>query len=51
VLARAASAAVPAADVGVAGGNRLICPDFDVTVTETTSAWRDAIPRALEHLE
>jgi phosphoribosylformylglycinamidine synthase len=51
VLARARSAAVPASDIGVAGGDRLICPDFDVAVTDATSAWRDAIPRALGHLE
>ncbi len=48
VLARAASAGVPATDLGVAGGDRLVAEDaFDVSVSEAAAAWREAIPRLL----
>jgi phosphoribosylformylglycinamidine (FGAM) synthase-like enzyme len=47
VLARAAGAGVPAADVGVAGGERLASGDFDVALADAVDAWRNAIPRAL----
>ena len=49
VLSRAAAAGVPAADVGTAGGDRLVSPDFDVAVSDATDTWRNAIPRALGH--
>ena len=48
VLARAASAGVPATDLGVAGGDRLVAEDaFDVSVSEAATTWREAIPRLL----
>jgi phosphoribosylformylglycinamidine synthase subunit PurL len=48
VLSRASSAGVLAADVGEARGDRLIARDaFDVTLSDATRAWRDAIPNAL----
>ena len=47
VLARAAGAGVPAADVGVAEGERLASGDFDVALADAVDAWRNAIPRAL----
>jgi len=48
VLAAATGAGVPAARVGTAGGERLRAHGaFDVTLTDATSAWRDAIPRAM----
>jgi phosphoribosylformylglycinamidine synthase len=48
VMARAASAGVPAADVGEARGGRLVARGaFDVALADAGAAWRDAIPRAL----
>jgi len=45
VLERAAAAGVPAADVGVAGGERLVARGaFDVALVDAIAAWRDAIP-------
>jgi phosphoribosylformylglycinamidine synthase subunit PurL len=49
VLARAASTGVAAADIGTAGGDRLVASDaFDVSLADATRAWRDAIPNALD---
>ncbi|HMF84103.1 MAG TPA: phosphoribosylformylglycinamidine synthase subunit PurL [Acidimicrobiia bacterium] len=48
VLERAAAAGVPAADVGVAGGERLVARGaFDVALVDAIAAWRDAIPAVL----
>jgi phosphoribosylformylglycinamidine synthase len=47
VLARAGAASVPAADIGVAGGDRLVSDDFDVALSDAADAWRNGIPRAL----
>jgi len=48
VLARAAAAGVPAADVGRAGGHRLVARGaLDVALADASVAWRDAIPNAL----
>jgi len=48
VLARAATAGVGVADVGEAGGDRLVAREaFDVPLADATRAWRDAIPHAL----
>jgi phosphoribosylformylglycinamidine synthase subunit PurL len=48
VLARAGAAGVAAADIGRAGGDRLVAADaFDVSLADATRAWRDAIPDAL----
>jgi len=48
VLSRAGTAGVPAADVGEAGGDRLVATGaFDVALADATRAWRDAIPNAL----
>jgi phosphoribosylformylglycinamidine synthase len=48
VLRRAAAAGVPAADVGTAGGDRLVWTGaFDVGLAEAEQAWRDALPSAL----
>jgi phosphoribosylformylglycinamidine synthase len=48
VLGRAAAAGVPAAVIGVAGGDRLRWAGaFDVDLTEADRAWRDALPAAL----
>jgi phosphoribosylformylglycinamidine synthase len=48
VLSRAGTAGVPAADVGEAGGDRLVATGaFDIALTDATRAWRDAIPNAL----
>ena len=47
VLTRAAAAGVPATDIGVAAGDRLVSADFDVALAAATDAWRNAIPRAL----
>jgi phosphoribosylformylglycinamidine synthase len=45
VLDRAATAGVPARDVGCAGGDELVATAaFRVTLTAATRAWRDAIP-------
>jgi len=48
VLARAESAGVPAAELGEAGGDRLVLEGcFDVSLSDATTAWRDALPSAL----
>jgi hypothetical protein len=47
VLTRAAMAGVPATDIGVAAGDRLVSADFDVALAAAADAWRNAIPRAL----
>ncbi len=48
VLTRAAAGGVRAADVGVAGGDRLLAREaFDVPLADAARAWRDAIPHAL----
>src|SRR5262245_35855934 len=48
VMARAAAAGVPAADVGEARGDRLLARGaFDVALSDATATWRDAIPSAL----
>jgi phosphoribosylformylglycinamidine synthase len=48
VLSRAATAGVPAADVGEAGGDRLVATGaFDLALADAARAWRDAIPVAL----
>jgi phosphoribosylformylglycinamidine synthase len=48
VLARARGAGVPAAELGVAGGERLVLEGcFDVALDEAASAWRNALPQAL----
>jgi phosphoribosylformylglycinamidine synthase len=51
VLARARSAGVPAAEIGTAQGDRLISADFDLALADAADAWRNAIPRALGHVE
>jgi phosphoribosylformylglycinamidine synthase len=51
VVARARDAAVPAVDIGVAAGDRLRSPDFDVALADAADAWRGAIPRALEGVD
>jgi len=48
VVARARDAAVPAVDIGVAAGDRLRSPDFDVALADADDSWRGAVPRALE---
>jgi phosphoribosylformylglycinamidine synthase subunit PurL len=48
VLRRAADAGVPAVDLGVAGGDRLVVAGaFDVALADAERVWRDAIPAAL----
>ena len=48
LLSRAATAGVRAADVGEAGGDRLVATGaFDVALADATRTWRDAIPHAL----
>jgi phosphoribosylformylglycinamidine synthase II len=48
VYRRADRAGVPAAFLGGSGGDRLVVEGLvDVGVAEATTAWRDAIPRAL----
>jgi phosphoribosylformylglycinamidine synthase len=48
VLASAATAHVPAAAIGTAGGTRLVAADaFDVDLDEAQHAWRDAIPNLM----
>ena len=48
VLTRASEADVPAADIGTAGGERLVADGaFDVGLADATSAWRGAIPGLL----
>lgn len=45
VLDRAADAGVPASVIGKADGTRLTAEEaFDVSLTDATTAWRDAIP-------
>jgi len=51
VVARARDAAVAAVDIGVATGERLRSPDFDVALADAADAWRGAIPRALQGVE
>jgi len=49
ILARAAAAGVPAADIGSAGGDRMIWAGaFDVALADAERAWRDALPSALQ---
>jgi phosphoribosylformylglycinamidine synthase len=51
VLQRAADAGVAAADLGAAGGDRLVVDGaFDLPLADAERAWRDAIPAALGHL-
>jgi phosphoribosylformylglycinamidine synthase II len=48
ILVRAAAAGVPAASIGVAGGDRLRWAGaFDVALADAERAWRDALPSAL----
>ncbi|MGQ0802935.1 MAG: phosphoribosylformylglycinamidine synthase subunit PurL [Actinomycetota bacterium] len=48
VLRRASDAGIPAVDIGVASGDRLVAADaFDVLLADAARAWRDAIPAAL----
>jgi phosphoribosylformylglycinamidine synthase len=48
VLARAASAGVPAARIGDATGTRLVAANaFDVALDDARRAWRDAIPNLM----
>jgi phosphoribosylformylglycinamidine synthase len=48
VLRRAEDAGVPAVDLGVAGGDRLVVEGaVDVGLADAERAWRDAIPAAL----
>jgi hypothetical protein len=48
VLGRADAADVPAALIGVAGGDRLVWDGaFDVLLADAETAWRDALPSAL----
>jgi phosphoribosylformylglycinamidine synthase len=47
VLERAAAAGIPAADLGAAGGDRLVVHGaFDIALGDAERAWRDAIPRS-----
>jgi len=49
VLTRAGAAGVRAADLGVAGGDRLVAPGaFDVALADAHAAWRDAIPALVD---
>ena len=46
VLRRARDAGVPAADLGVAGGDRIVVEGaFDVALADAEDAWANAIPR------
>ncbi|MFO7591681.1 MAG: phosphoribosylformylglycinamidine synthase subunit PurL [Acidimicrobiia bacterium] len=48
VLRRAREAGVPATDLGVVGGDRLVVEGaFDVALSEAADVWRNAIPRAV----
>jgi phosphoribosylformylglycinamidine synthase len=48
VLRRASVAGVPAREVGMAAGDRLIADGaFDVPLADATRVWRDAIPNAV----
>jgi phosphoribosylformylglycinamidine synthase len=52
LLRRAAEAGVPAFDLGVAGGDRLVIEGaVDVALADAERAWRDAIPNALGAME
>jgi phosphoribosylformylglycinamidine synthase subunit PurL len=51
VLARTRAGGVEAVDIGVATGERLRSPDFDVLLADATDAWRGSIPRALERMD
>ena len=49
ILGRAADAGVPAAAIGVAGGDRLRWSGaFDVALADAERSWRDALPSALK---
>ena len=49
VLARAEAAAVPAADIGVAGGERFtVAGAIDADLEDLTRSWRDAIPSLMD---
>ncbi|MBI2169264.1 MAG: phosphoribosylformylglycinamidine synthase subunit PurL [Actinobacteria bacterium] len=49
VLAAAQAASVPAADVGVAGGDRFVVEGcVDLALADVDAAWRDAIPSLME---
>jgi phosphoribosylformylglycinamidine synthase len=49
VLDRARSGGVSAAELGSAGGDRLVADEaFDVALADATRAWRDAIPTLIE---
>jgi phosphoribosylformylglycinamidine (FGAM) synthase-like enzyme len=48
VLRRAAATGVPAAELGEAGGDRLVMEGaFDIALADAATAWRDALPRAI----
>lgn len=48
VLRRAREAGVPATDLGVVGGDRLVVEGaFDVGLSEAAAVWRSAIPNAV----
>jgi len=48
VLASAATANIPAAAIGTAGGTRLVAANaFDVDLDAVQHAWRDAIPNLM----
>ncbi|MCU1428728.1 MAG: phosphoribosylformylglycinamidine synthase subunit, partial [Actinomycetia bacterium] len=50
VLARAATANVPAAVIGDVGGTRLVAANaFDVTLHDAHAQWRDAIPNLMQN--
>ncbi len=50
LLARAATAGVPASVIGEAGGDRLIASGaFDVALADAERAWRDALPALMGH--
>jgi len=52
VLRRAEEAGVPAFDLGVAGGDRLVIEGaVDVALADAERVWRDAIPNALGAME
>jgi phosphoribosylformylglycinamidine synthase len=48
VLARAATAGVPAGAIGDAGGPRLVAANaFDLSLDQARATWRDAIPKLM----
>jgi phosphoribosylformylglycinamidine synthase len=48
IRVRAGEAGVPFTELGRAGGARLVIEGcFDVSLTDATTAWRDALPSAL----